>query len=285
MEWVVEVPESERNSGKPTLSTAEAGYKALLEQGCVLLRGVFETATIDAMHGEYLEQYGKLGARQMAARAAEPGSNPIYEVGGGRYEITPRMNGAFGDPKVFANPFLRAFLAPLLGDTMRLSGLTVVVSHPGSELQHIHRDHPLLFGDCEESCQIPTYAVNVSVPLLDVDLDMGPTGVWLGSNQRFDGTNPKPDEMTVVPFQRGDCILIDYRTLHAGLPNESTVVRPIAYLVYTRTWFFDEINHVKRSPLGMTLDQYEALPENLKPLLLRGFTQHMRAKHVTGLTR
>jgi ectoine hydroxylase-related dioxygenase (phytanoyl-CoA dioxygenase family) len=251
----------------------------------VLLRGVFEPATIDGMHREYLEQYGKLDAKQMAARAAEPAPNPVYEVGGARYEITPRMNGAFGNPMVFANPFLRAFLSPLLGDTMRLSGLTVVVSHPGSDRQHTHRDHPLLFGDCEESCNLPPYAINVSVPLLDVDLKMGPTGVWLGSHQRYDADNPSLDQMTVVPFQRGDCVLIDYRTLHAGLPNQSQVVRPIAYLVYTRTWFFDEINHVKRSPLGMTLEQYQALPKELEPLLLRGFMQHMRAQHVTGLAR
>lgn len=281
----MEVPESERRSGRLSRETAEAGYRALLEQGCVLLRGVFDLATVDAMYGEYLEQYGKLDAAQMAARAAEPAPNPVYEVGGARYEITPRMNGAFGDPKVFANPFLRAFLGPLLGDTMRLSGLTVVVSHPGSERQHTHRDHPLLFGDCEESCQLPPYAVNVSVPLLDVDLEMGPTAVWLGSHQRFGADNPSLDEMTVVPFKRGDCILIDYRTLHAGMPNESRVVRPITYLVYTKTWFFDEINHVKRSPLGMTLEQYQALPKELESLLLRGFMQHMRAQHVTGLGR
>ena len=49
MGWVVTIPESERVSGKWTIPTVEAAYEALLEQGCVLLRGVFEKDTIDAM--------------------------------------------------------------------------------------------------------------------------------------------------------------------------------------------------------------------------------------------
>jgi hypothetical protein len=33
----------------------------------------------------------------------------------------------------------------------------------------------------------------------------------------------------------------------------------------------------------MTLEQYDALPEEMQPLLLRAFSQHMRAQHVSGL--
>jgi ectoine hydroxylase-related dioxygenase (phytanoyl-CoA dioxygenase family) len=170
--------------------------------------------------------------------------------------------------------------APL---TRRRWRLGQVVSYPGSDRQHIHRDHPLLFGDCEESCNLPSYAINVTVPLIDVSAEMGPTGVWLGSHRHFEGGDPHPRDMTMAPFRRGDCVLLDYRVMHAGLPNKSNVVRPIAYLVYTKTWFFDEMNHVKRSPLGMTLAQYNAMPEELQPLLLRAFSQHMRAQHVSGL--
>jgi ectoine hydroxylase-related dioxygenase (phytanoyl-CoA dioxygenase family) len=283
MAWVVKVSANERSRGQLLPKTAEAAYQALTEHGCALLRDVFAEETIDAMYHEYLAQYGAVNAAEMAARADQPAPNPVYRVGESRYEITTRMNGAFGNPNVFANPLLRSFLAPLLGETMRLSGMTVVVSYPGSDLQHVHRDHPLLFGDCEESCNLPTYAINVTIPLIDVAAEMGPTGVWLGSHRRFGEGDPDRKDMTATPFRRGDCVLLDYRTLHAGLPNKSNVTRPIAYLVYTKTWFFDEINHVKRSPLGMTLAQYEALPEEMQPLLLRALSQHMRAKHVSAL--
>ncbi|MET0595330.1 MAG: phytanoyl-CoA dioxygenase family protein [Polyangiaceae bacterium] len=283
MGWVVKVSSNERTRGQLLPRTAEDAYQALSENGCALLRGVFAEETIDAMYQEYVAQYGATDAAAMAARAKEPAPNPVYWVGEARYEITTRMSGAFANPNVFANPLLRSFLTPLLGDTMRLSGMTVVVSYPGSDRQHIHRDHPLLFGATEESCNLPTYAINVTVPLIDVSAEMGPTGVWLGSHKNFEREEADPRDITVTPFRRGDCVLLDYRTLHAGLPNKSNVVRPIAYLVYTKTWFFDEINHTKRTPLGMTLAQYEALPQEMQPLLLRAFTQHMRAQHVSGL--
>jgi hypothetical protein len=283
MSWVIAVSESERVNGQLSVETAEAGYAALIEHGALLLRGVFTPEAVDAMYREYYAQYGEVGAAEMGVLAERPAPNPVHWVGESRYEITTRMNGAFADPNLFANPLLTSFLAPLLGDLMRLSGMTVVVSYPGSELQHIHRDHPLLFGDCEESCNLPAYAINVTIPLIDVEPAMGPTGIWLGSQRRFEPSDPEPEAMTVEPFLRGDCVLLDYRTLHAGLPNQSNVVRPIAYLVYTKTWFFDEVNHVERSSLGMTLAQYQALPEALQGLLLRVFLQHKRAEHVSGL--
>ena len=55
-------------------------------------------------------------------------------------------------------------------------------------------------------------------------------------------------------------------------------MRPIAYMVYTRTWFFDEINHRMRPSLGMTLEEYAHLPEEVQPLVMRVFSQHARAR-------
>ena len=128
---------------------------------------------------------------------------------------------------------------------------------------------------------MPVYAVNVSVPLIDIDLETGPTGVWPGTHLWPEGQVPSPETVTQVPFLRGDCILMDYRTLHTGLPNRSTRVRPIVYMVYTRTWFFDEVNHAGRSSLDMPMEGYLALPETVRPLLLRAFSQTMRARHLS----
>src|SRR5690349_21590484 len=118
MGWVVAVSESERANGRLSAETAGAGYLALLEHGSVVLRGVFAADTIDAMYREYYAQYGGVGAIEMALKAEQSAPNPVYWVGESRYEITTRMKGAFADPNVFANPLLRSFLAPLLGETM-----------------------------------------------------------------------------------------------------------------------------------------------------------------------
>jgi hypothetical protein len=280
MDWIVPVSESERAAGALQPATAGAAYGALRSRGCVLLRGVFPTDMIDGIYREFLERYGTMDLQRMSEQAAKPLPNPFLEVGGGRFEIVPRMQGALGDPNLFASALLRQFLMPLLGSDMRLSGLTIVVSHPGATLQHIHRDHAHLYTDPAIGKSLPCYAVNVSVPLIDIDMQTGPTGVWPGSHLWPEGQEPAPETATVVPFQRGDCVLLDYRVLHTGMPNKSTKIRPILYLVYTRTWFFDEVNHAGRAALDLPMEKFLSLPETMRPLLLRAFAQAMRAKHL-----
>ena len=280
MDWIVPVSESERSTGELFPATAGAAYGAMRNSGCVLLRGVFPTAMIDGIHREFLAHYGTMDLQQMSEQAAKPLPNPFLEVGGGRFEIVPRMQGAFGDPDLFANSLLRRFLMPLLGSDMRLSGFTIVVSHPGATLQHIHRDHAHLYTDPMVARSLPCYAVNASVPLIDIDMQIGPTGIWPGSHHWPEGQVPPPETVTAVPFQRGDCVLMDYRTLHTGMPNRSTLIRPILYLVYTRTWFFDEVNHAGRAALDLPMEKFMALPETMRPLLLRAFAQAMRAQHL-----
>jgi hypothetical protein len=228
------------------------------------------------MYQDYVARYGALNARQMGDRATKSPLNPFIARGEARYEIRPRMSGAFGAPVVFANGLLRRFLAPLLGDDMHLSSLTLVVSHPGASLQPIHRDHPHLFAEPGVAQNLPVYAVNIVVPLIDVDIATGPTGIWPGSHQWPSSIQPQPGTVTASSIQRGDCMLVDYRTLHTGLPNRSRHVRPVVYMVYARTWFFDFINNFGAGLLDMSLEDYGRLPESTRPLLVRALSQAIR---------
>jgi hypothetical protein len=92
---------------------------------------------------------------QWGPGAEKPAPNRFLSVGGARFDITPRMTGAFGRPDVFANPRLLKLLGPQLGCEIHLSNFTVVASHPGSPLQHIHRDLGHLF---PEGAVGPTFA-------------------------------------------------------------------------------------------------------------------------------
>jgi hypothetical protein len=278
MEWIVAVSPDERARGALLPETERMARAAFLKHGCVLLRGLFPISVVDDMHREYEDRYGALTANQMSDQAMAPPPTRFLEVGGGRFEITLRMAGAFGAPKVFANSLLRGFLEPLLGADMRLSGFTVVVSYPGAALQHVHRDHADLFADPGIGPHLPVYAVNVAVPLIDIDLETGPTGIWPGSHLWPRQPIPSSETVTVCPFQRGDCVLLDYRTFHTGTFNGSQRVRPIVYMVYTRTWFFDEVNHTARTSLDMSLEDFATLPEAVHPLLIRAFSQAMRER-------
>jgi ectoine hydroxylase-related dioxygenase (phytanoyl-CoA dioxygenase family) len=179
------------------------------------------------------------------------------------------MTGAFARREVFANGVLLNLLAPLLGGDMHLSNLTVVVAHPGATKQHAHSDHPELFSEPGICPILPVYAVNVAVPLIDVDIETGPTGVWLGSHRSAPEALIAP---TACSLLRGDAMLLDYRTLHAGLPNRSQRARPIVYMVYARRWFFDHGNHLRRIPLDMPLERYDELPASVRPLMARALS-------------
>jgi ectoine hydroxylase-related dioxygenase (phytanoyl-CoA dioxygenase family) len=188
------------------------------------------------------------------------------------------MTGAFGQPEVFANAPLLKFLGPVLGNEIHLSNFTAVVSHPGASQQHTHRDNDHLFLSPRVGPNLPVYAVNVAVPLIDVDLRTGPTGVWLGSHRWMEDSAAQNETMTMSQLQRGDLMLMDYRTLHAGLPNASRQARPIVYMVYARPWFFDQANHITRVSLDMPLERYNELPASVRPLLVRAFSYAVRAR-------
>jgi hypothetical protein len=281
---VITVSKDERAQGLLSQPANVAAVTALHEEGAVILRGVFAPHAIDALYSEFSARYGGLDLAAMEAQAAAPPPNPIQKVGDGRFELAMRMTGAFGKPDLFANGIVRNFLGRLLGGhLMRLGSMTAVASFPGAAMQHIHRDHPQLFQEFANiGVNLPLFAVNVSMPLIDIDQATGPTGIWPGSH-RWATNDPPPGGMVSVPFQRGDCVLMDYRTLHTGLPNNSTRVRPILYLVYTREWFFDDNNHRHRIPLDMPLGDIEALPEELRLLMLRAHQQALRLKQYGGL--
>lgn len=276
--YIVEVSPEERAAGQLSQPNAAQAYSSMNMQGFAILRGCFAPDHVTEMHNEYLAQYGAKSLAEMEALANTP--SPVAEVGKGRFEIVMKLVGAF-DTRAYANDLLLKFLTPLIGTDMRLSGVSAVASYPGAVQQRMHRDAGHLFPEYHVGPNVPTYAVNVSVPLIDVDAAIGPTGIWPGTHRMPDGKLPPENMLLTVPFLKGDAILIDYRTLHAGLPNASQTLRPILYMVYARSWFFDEGNHPQRSPLDMPLETFQALPEKIKPLLMRAYSNVMRAQAIT----
>jgi hypothetical protein len=278
MDWIVTVPPGEAASGAFSAETERLAHGAFDEHGVVLLRGAYPLSTVEAMHADFVSQFGQLDWMGMQREAEKPAPNRFIRVGGARYDITLRMKGAYGRAEVFANPALLKFLGPLLGENIQLANCTVVVAHPGASQQHTHRDHDHIFYNSGVGPGLPVYAINVAVPLIDVDQRMGPTGVWLGSHRLEQGVTVDNKTLTIAELKRGDLMLLDYRTLHAGLPNATRQPRPIVYLVYARPWFFDQTNHIARIPLDMPIEVFQALPEHLRPLMVRAYSYAARAR-------
>jgi Phytanoyl-CoA dioxygenase (PhyH)/SEC-C motif len=284
-ESIIAVSADERASGRLDAEVERGTLAAFRAHGCVVLRGALAPALIDAMQADYMARYGALDASAMLQRAMLPPPNPVIARGEGRFQITPRMSGAFAAPGIFASPLLRRVLAQMIGEDLQLSSLTLVVSHPGASLQAVHRDFGHLFGEPGVAANLPPHAVNVVVPLLDVDLATGPTGVWPGSQAWPENGRAQPDTMAACAMQPSDCMLVDYRTLHAGLPNLSSRARPILYMVYARSWFFDDANHFGTTALDLSLEEHRLLPASAHPLLIRALSQAMRSQPPRDLAR
>jgi hypothetical protein len=277
MEWIVTPSADERARGQVLPETLRQAHAAFHKNGFLMLPGVFPVPVIDAMHRDYVARYGALDAGGMYAQSEQPAPNPIDKRGKARFEITMRMSGAFGRPDVFGNPLLRGVLAPLLGADMQLNSFSIVVSYPGAMMQQIHRDHGHLFAsEPDIGPNLPVYAINVVVPLIDVDVETGPTGVWPGSHRWPSNVEAQPDGVTAFPLRRGDCVLLDYRTLHTGLPNQSARVRPILYMVYARGWFCDDATHFGVNSPDMPLEDYNKVPEQDRMPLYRALSQAVR---------
>jgi ectoine hydroxylase-related dioxygenase (phytanoyl-CoA dioxygenase family) len=229
---------------------------------------------IDRMYRQYATKYG-LSASDMAL--LEESSGEVSIVGHHRFEVTLSMSGELGLASTYACEPLMRLLEAWLDSRIVLNSCTVVASHPGAASQHIHRDTGLLFENDARWVSIPAYAVSVAFPLIDVDMETGPTALWPGSHHWGPKRWIKESDVMVAPtLKRGDCLVSDYRLIHGGLPNVSDRVRPNLYLVYARPWFSDDVNHRRRYPLDMPWDVLRAAPKEHRELLSRAAARHFR---------
>ena len=180
---------------------ASAAYHAC---GVVELRGAAPTGVDDAFRAfessprlaEALESRSRV--RDALRWAMADGANlrdlfegrlrhePLFAAGDwlrerhdGRIDVDVDVVG-LGDLGVLAavRNATAAVSRAVLGDDHVLRSARLVVALPGAQDQHWHRDAPPLFDDVA----VPPYALNLMVPLVDVDLGRGPTSFLLGSH-------------------------------------------------------------------------------------------------------
>jgi len=127
----------------------------------------------------------------------------------------------------------------LLGADYAIHQQGLIVNMPNSEDQSWHRDGPHLFQKA-----LPAHSFTVFVPLVDFTPENGSTEFIPGSNsyeRKLDGTDVQAETMTPLP-KRGDITLFDFRTLHRGVANSSSHVRPAVYFVAAKAWYRDDGN-------------------------------------------
>ena len=181
-------------------------------------------------------------------------------VGDKRFTVPIRIQPPFNDPAVYANPVLINMLTEIMGEKPMLHAFGGVVTHSGARMQHVHREHPMLFNTDAANGAVPTYAVNVLIPLMDLDEEAGGTQFWHGTHKLPESAHWKGDS-EVVYTNAGSSLVLDYRTFHGGMPCHADHGRPMLYYTYCMPWFVDTLAFDSHAALGLTDTERMNIPE------------------------
>jgi len=258
---------SQGPSGEPDSQLVIQAAQEFYKNGALGIKSAFSKTLIQELQAAITKQTGSTEDERIGG---------WQKIGPERYMSAIRIMPPFNTPEFYANPAVLAVIKALFAQTFKIDSLSAVCSYPGSGLQHIHRDHFSLFQFDNICAQLPPYAITVLIPLIDVDMDTGPTAIWEGSHRMIGVMDlmrklkSKPDLTgTSYPITKmGDCYLIDYRLIHAGMPNVTSKARPVMSIVYSRNWFHDSIGYSDMDPQNVVIDrsQLEEIPDMYKDL-------------------
>ncbi|MGV9774013.1 phytanoyl-CoA dioxygenase family protein [Streptosporangium sp. NPDC003464] len=211
---------------------------------------------------------------ELAGRTREANDGQLVETshsGTGHFQIQPPYDGVFGDPKLFADPFVVDCVRSILGAEARLAYYNSNICEPGSDFQDIHRDVRLLFGP-ELTVPTPPFMLVVNILLCDFTEANGSTEIWPGTHtlpDRGEGEDLVARSASMASRRlnapAGSVIIRDARLWHRGTPNESRESRAMISLVFKRKWFgFRHDASLEVAPRIL-----QSWPEDVQSLFLR----------------
>jgi hypothetical protein len=227
--------------------------------GALIVEDIIDKALIKEARLNFIQRYARYLDDQP--------HDDVLEVGDKRVMITIDFEPPFDSSELYANCWLLPILRATFTEEFVLGGYGVVCSLPGAPMQHRHRDGGTLFPSSGLDCLLPMAAVTVAVPLLEMNEVHGTTTVWLGSHRDEARVSVEKKDEPVV--REGSCVLWDYRLFHCGTANQSSIPRPLLYLMYCRPWFLDHRNYHKQPPLRASRRWLSTLSKENQRLLER----------------
>lgn len=254
----VDFTDRERTSQMMSVGKLQLCAEMFQKYGVLQLNNAFDTEVLGRCHAAFLEKYERYLKHQRHSDA--------LTIGDKRYQVTIDLAPPFDHESMFANPLVLPLLAELLGQDCILGAYTSSMSLPGAEDQATHKDHKALFPENDELKNLPSFAISVMIPLINVDERVGTTRVKKGSHRLT--SRESEDLPTQSPLvDVGSCYLMDYRLTHHGQANQSNGPRPIINILYQRSWFKDLTNFHRQPPVRLSRARYEAMPPAQQQLL------------------
>lgn len=256
---IIYTPE-ERRKRTPDQTTLNLAARLYKHFGYLIIEDIFSELFVNELYDSFKGEYSQYFADKVFKDS--------LKVGDKRTMVTVKLNGGFSNPEYYANPLLMPLLMRLLGRDLILFSLGAVVSLPGAQAQRTHRDHRSLFEDEAVDAMLPSFAVTIGIPLIDMNEDNGTTRVYGKTHQNQNELSDKDKKNGINPIiKKGSCMLFDYRLFHEGTPNNSSNVRPLMYNIYSRPWFRDCQNYSKQVPMEISDDEFLQIPEEHRHLL------------------
>ncbi|CAA6824799.1 MAG: Kanamycin B dioxygenase [uncultured Thiotrichaceae bacterium] len=181
--------------------------------------------------------------------------------------VTLGLEGALNSPRLYGSEILVGMLKNLLDEDYIMGGFNAVVSLPGSRDQGLHKNYSPLFKSEEnhDTHVTPSFAIAMLIPLIDMRREHGTTSFRKGSHlvpEHMPCETPTQEPL----LKMGDCMVLDYRTAHEDLGNQTDEVRPLLCVIHHRTWFRDALNDKQQKDVLISDDELEKVPDDLKKL-------------------
>jgi hypothetical protein len=251
--------EAERNAGVFSKATLDKAAHCVRTEGCLILEDIVNPALVIEARDTFVRRYDRyLDGRN---------HDDALEVGDRRQMITLDLEPPFDQRELVANSWLCPVLSAAFEGDFVLGAYGVVCSLPAAPRQHIHQDGGDLFPQAALNRMLPTAAITVAIPLLEMNEIHGTTALWPGSHHVDTLGSAEVGEEPLV--REGSCVIWDYRLRHAGTPNRSPVPRPLLYMTYCRPWFVDHKNYRQQVPVRAPKGFLTGLPDDLRGLLVR----------------
>lgn len=251
---------------RATPSFQQQAVDRFRQYGTLWLENVLSPDYVGCLREAYADRYLSLSRETLRKRHAV--------VGDKRFMVTIKIKPPFNSPALYANPIVMPILQQLLGSDCTISSFGSVVAMSGAGPQSVHFDYPPLFESESVCASLPPHAITLVVPLVDLNAETGSTAVWEGSHGRVGAREQLSRlakdgsfEGATMPFTRvGDVFLMDFRLIHAGTANQSSIDRPILYIVYRRPWFREDMNFHEQPALQISPKQLRRIPKEHRSL-------------------
>lgn len=234
----IDIETVENEAGVLLREHLDAAVVALRAEGAVILKNIVAIEHLDQLRERMLQDVNALAAREDAPYN--------FNVSNIQQDPPPFPPYLFRD--VMVNPLVIAVTEAILGPGVKNAAYTGNTAMPSNLRQPVHVDSGQLWANLETAP--PASAIVVNVPLVKVTAENGGTEIWPGTHldthvSCHQDIKVPPDLLESrralsppyqVEMDLGSILLRDMRLWHAGMPNRTSLPRPMIAMIHYARW-------------------------------------------------